>query len=140
MKVRRRELNVFSISALDLFASGMGAFVLLTLMAMPFFPNISTQEDSNGELETAEQRVEDLEKLMADLQGSSDMSDAIAAELQIARQQIQDLERQLSESKPAPDPDESRIEELERKLEAAQQRQEALEEAQKSIVSRMWTL
>ena len=26
-------------SALDLFASGMGAFILLAIMALPFFPN-----------------------------------------------------------------------------------------------------
>ena len=140
MKVRRRELNVFSISALDIFASGMGAFVLLTLMAMPFFPNISTKVDTvdtvdTGEaLETAQQRVEDLERLIADSQGSSDMADAIAAELQAARQQIKDLELQLSESEPAPDPDQSRIEELERQLEAAKERQDALEETQESII------
>ena len=36
MKLQRRELNVFSMSALDLFASGMGAFVLLAITAMPF--------------------------------------------------------------------------------------------------------
>ncbi len=55
MKVQRRELNVFSMSALDLFASGMGAFVLLAIVAMPFFPNTGDSqqrvEDLNGEIE-----------------------------------------------------------------------------------------
>lgn len=39
MKVRSREVNVFSMSALDLFASAMGAFMFLAIIALPFFPN-----------------------------------------------------------------------------------------------------
>lgn len=39
MKLRSKEINVFSMSALDLFASAMGAFMLLAVMALPFFPN-----------------------------------------------------------------------------------------------------
>lgn len=41
MKIRNREINIFSMSALDLFASGMGAFILLAVMALPFFGNVS---------------------------------------------------------------------------------------------------
>ena len=47
MKKRSRELNVFSISALDLFASAMGAFILITIVLIPFFPNI---DDSAGRI------------------------------------------------------------------------------------------
>jgi len=65
MKVRRRELNVFSMSALDLFASGMGAFVLLAIVAMPFFPNTGDSkervEDLKEEIESAQSRSEELE-------------------------------------------------------------------------------
>lgn len=42
MKVRNREINIFSMSALDLFASGMGAFILLAVIALPFFGNVSS--------------------------------------------------------------------------------------------------
>ncbi|MYM64772.1 VWA domain-containing protein [Pseudomaricurvus sp. HS19] len=41
MKLKNREINIFSMSALDLFASGMGAFILLAVIALPFFTNIS---------------------------------------------------------------------------------------------------
>ena len=41
MKIRNRDINIFSMSALDLFASGMGAFILLAVMALPFFGNVS---------------------------------------------------------------------------------------------------
>ncbi len=65
MKVQRRELNVFSMSALDLFASGMGAFVLLAIVAMPFFPNTGDSQervdDLKGEIEAAQSRSKELE-------------------------------------------------------------------------------
>jgi hypothetical protein len=37
MRRRNRELNIFSMSALDLFASAMGAFILITLILMPYY-------------------------------------------------------------------------------------------------------
>ena len=37
MKKRNREINIFSMSALDLFASAMGAFMLLALVYLVFF-------------------------------------------------------------------------------------------------------
>ena len=37
MKKRSREINIFSISALDLFASALGAFILMSLVFMVFF-------------------------------------------------------------------------------------------------------
>ena len=40
MKQRNREINIFSMSALDLFASALGAFILITLILLPFFPNL----------------------------------------------------------------------------------------------------
>ena len=39
MKRRGQEINIFSMSALDLFASAMGVFILITLVLIPFFPN-----------------------------------------------------------------------------------------------------
>lgn len=39
MKKKNREVNIFSMSALDLFASAMGAFMLLAVIALPFFGN-----------------------------------------------------------------------------------------------------
>ncbi len=37
MKFRSREINVFGISALDLFASALGAFILISIVLMPYF-------------------------------------------------------------------------------------------------------
>lgn len=46
MKRASREVNIFSMSALDLFASALGAFILLTVAALPFFPNTTTAPPS----------------------------------------------------------------------------------------------
>ncbi len=40
MKRRNREINVFSMSALDLFACALGAFILIAIVLFPYFPNI----------------------------------------------------------------------------------------------------
>ena len=59
MKKRSRELNVFSISALDLFASAMGAFILITIVLIPFFPNIddSAKRIAEREAELEQERI-----------------------------------------------------------------------------------
>ena len=41
MKQRNREINIFNMSALDLFASALGAFILITLILLPYFPNLN---------------------------------------------------------------------------------------------------
>ena len=54
MKKRSRELNIFSMSALDLFASALGAFILITIVLLPFFPNLSLSGQEKAELEQAQ--------------------------------------------------------------------------------------
>ena len=44
MKFRNREISVFSISALDLFASALGAFILIAIVLMPYFLGVDRQE------------------------------------------------------------------------------------------------
>lgn len=66
MKSRSREVNVFSMSALDLFASAMGAFMFLAIIALPFFPNTGDSEESiqdlKSELEQAQAKIESVKK------------------------------------------------------------------------------
>ena len=50
MRKRHREINIFSISALDLFASALGAFILMSLIFMVFFTMTAR--------EASEERVE----------------------------------------------------------------------------------
>ena len=44
MKFRNREINVFSMSALDLFASALGAFILISVVLLPYFLRLNHEE------------------------------------------------------------------------------------------------
>ena len=44
MKFRNREINVFSMSALDLFASALGAFIIIAVVLMPYYLRIEPEE------------------------------------------------------------------------------------------------
>lgn len=74
MKTRNREINIFSMSALDLFASALGAFILIAIILLPFFPNLNANIDSEKlkrENEKLKAENEQLEKRVEALQRSS---------------------------------------------------------------------
>ena len=126
MRHRSRDLNVFSMSALDLFASGMGAFILVTVMALPFFPNTG---DSGEDVEVVQAALEDERRAREDAERQ--LSDA-RRQLTEARQQrdraLRDLER-ADQTSPIPDDDaEARAEAARRSLEEAERRLQAAED------------
>ena len=49
MRQRNREINVFSVSALDLFASALGAFILMSVIFMVFFSMTARESEASGE-------------------------------------------------------------------------------------------
>ena len=53
MKKRSREFNIFSVAALDLFASALGAFILMSLIFVVFFTMTSQDVEQLEELQTA---------------------------------------------------------------------------------------
>ena len=80
MKRRNRDIAIFGMSALDLFASAMGAFILIAIVIFPYFPNIGS----------ADQR--DLDQALRRLHQEEDNNDALQA---ILRQIREDLEQRL---------------------------------------------
>ena len=44
MKRRNRQISIFSMSALDLFASALGAFILIAIVMFPYFSNTGTAD------------------------------------------------------------------------------------------------
>lgn len=64
MRRKNREINIFSISALDLFASAMGAFLLIAVMALPYYLKVDKDIiKKNKQLEKALKQVQsDLEQ------------------------------------------------------------------------------
>ena len=72
MKRKNREINIFSMSALDLFASALGAFILLTVVIFPYFPNTGMAEqaaldEAFERLQAAAGENEELQQIHADL-------------------------------------------------------------------------
>lgn len=45
MRRRSREINIFSLSALDLFASAMGAFIIIAVILFPYYLKTHTKSD-----------------------------------------------------------------------------------------------
>ena len=125
MKQRSREINIFSISALDLFASALGAFILLSLVFVVFFtmtaktpapaapepaptqcPEVPTPpaaecpEPTPPSPETAEalaQTQAELAACQAQLANSQAEKQALAAHCAAVEQQVGALERAMSE-------------------------------------------
>ena len=105
-------------SALDLFASGMGAFILLAIMALPFFPNTGSAPEPAPEpqpepepavdvgsleeaLEIAEQQRDEAlsqaEQLAAELRATIEALVEASQERDSAQQQAANLESQVAE-------------------------------------------
>ena len=49
MKPTRREASIFRVSAIDLFASALGAFIVVALVLLPYFPNIGDAPAAGAE-------------------------------------------------------------------------------------------
>lgn len=77
MRRTSREINIFSMSALDLFASAMGAFILIAIILFPYYPNTGMSAVE----------VSELRARIAELKGAVDKAQAraSAAEAQAER-------------------------------------------------------
>lgn len=113
-----REVNVFSLSAIDLFAAAMGAFALLAIILLPYYQKEIrelTPENAISDLlraaqtssvETTEQRKALEAKRAASTQAVSDIrsdADRLLAELRAAEAAL--LEKQAESIRAAPEPE-----------------------------------
>ena len=91
MKFRSREFNVFSMSALDLFASALGAFILITIVLMPYFLRLNNEEVMRMRMELAETRAS-LEQAERALMECQEREASCQAELESARRDAESLQ------------------------------------------------
>jgi len=82
MKSRNREINVFNMSALDLFASALGAFILIAVILFPYFPNTGDSAE----------KVEAVKKMLAEARGALEQKED---ELEEQRRQNKAMESKL---------------------------------------------
>ena len=113
MRRRSREVSVFGASALDLFASALAAFIVITLIMLPFF------------LRFDEVLLEQVRDLQARLAASEDVRQQIAAELELTRSDLQQTQTQLEQTQS----------ELEQSQEQLEQTQAALERCEQERIA-----
>ena len=99
MKRRRPELIVFSMSALDLLASALGAFILITVVLLPLFPNLEILGQVRGELARArtelKQTKADLDLALAELDQGESKSEREKAELERRSAELREARAKL---------------------------------------------
>jgi len=128
MRSRARGFEVFSLSAIDLFASAMGAFIIITIILMPDYQKeVRSQDDlefleqlagkTQAELDQSETgRLNTLKAMQAaqvrqrELQAQEDI---VSSELETLRAKLQ--ARKDQPPPPPPQPEETEEEESERK-------------------------
>ena len=116
MRTRSREINIFSMSALDLFASVLGAFILIAVVLFPYFPNTGDSAE----------RVAEVRAQLAQAQGQLQASQSQIGICETQRQEVQaaldacEEQRRASVSQDALGACESRNQQLESDLETCQ--------------------
>ena len=124
MRRLSRETTIFNTSAIDLFASALGAFILLVMILFPYYRNAGSDDAWARTQEIQEQRrlaAGRIEQLLADQQIAQsevqDMNEAnrgIESAISRVRSQLRDLRTQLAEEPVvAPEPVEEIVEEPE---------------------------
>lgn len=103
MKKRSRELSIFSMSALDLFASALGAFILITIVLLPFFPNLNMSGPEKAELEQAQAELEqakaELAQAEAELEQAKAKSEREKAKLEREKAKLEKEKAKLEQAK-----------------------------------------
>ena len=90
MKSRSRELNIFSMSALDLFASAMGAFILIALILIPYFPNTGDSAERVAEVTVQLEQVrQELQAARGELNECESRNQQVQAALGACEEQRQ---------------------------------------------------
>ncbi len=124
MRRPNRETAVFTTSAVDLFASALGAFILLVMLLFPYYRNAGDDSAYSQVLDIMEQRdlnAGELAELLASYKQSNNELQQLneanrGAELRLSRQRtlLKDLKTQLAELPvPSPQPVEEIVPEVE---------------------------
>jgi len=114
MKMRRRNFEIFSLSAVDLFASAMGAFIIITIVLMPDYQK---EVRSLGDLEILEELTGKTQAILNEtVEGKNDILEALnaaqtkhqemQAQQEIVSSELETLEAELQarHNEPPPPP------------------------------------
>lgn len=92
MRSNRRNVSVFSISALDLFAAALGAFILIVLVLFPYYKLGGTDQS----MEELEELVKKRRLVASSTQSEMSQIRAIQAEIRLLNKQYRTAETEMS--------------------------------------------
>jgi len=92
MRSNRRNISVFSISALDLFAAALGAFILIVLVLFPYYKLGGTDQS----MEELEELVKKRRLVASSTQSEMSQIRAIQAEIRLLNKQYRTTEDEMS--------------------------------------------
>jgi len=92
MQSRRRNISVFSISALDLFAAALGAFILIVLVLFPYYKKGGTDQS----FEELEELVKKRRLVASSTQSEVSQIRAIQAEIRLLDKQYRTTQDEMS--------------------------------------------
>jgi regulator of replication initiation timing len=96
MRARRREINIFNLSLLDVLCGALGAFCFMMLVALPYYRPSQNPAQVREQQEKIEQLMRDMEKLKNKM-GDSSAGQDLEALMRQLRAQIQALQGQVNQ-------------------------------------------
>lgn len=107
MRIPERDTAVFSTSAIDLFASALGAFILLVMLLFPYYRHAGTNDAFAKTREIMQQRrlaASDVDAMLAEMKAAqsvveelTETNEARAERIARLRTELNDIKRQLAE-------------------------------------------
>lgn len=108
MRIPDRETAVFSTSAVDLFASALGAFILLVMLLFPYYQNAGTDEafaQTESIMEQrrlaagrAEEMLSAAEELQSELDRLERANQGIRQDIALKRERLSDVAQDLADT------------------------------------------
>ena len=128
MRSRSREINVFSMSALDLFASALGAFILISIVLMPYFLRLSDdevlklQQDLNEAQAALRETRQQLDQAQNALQQCEQRAAACSQQVDALRQEVDRLRAALEQAERERDQAQPALQRCQQELEACEEK------------------
>ena len=131
MKRKSRELSIFSMSALDLFASALGAFILISVVMFPYFPNTGTADQRDLDEALGRLRQEEMDN--AALQGvlseiRQDLERRLEAVRAAAQREVDAAHREAEEARRQAEQERQQSEDARMEADEARRQAEGLQE------------
>src|ERR1700730_9812999 len=97
MRARRREINIFNMSLLDILCGALGAFCFMTLVALPYYkPGAGTKAQTRENQQKNDELMREIEKLKDQL-GNPDAAEDLQELLKKLQAQIQSPQGQVNQ-------------------------------------------